>query len=61
LLAAILGILIGSLSGYAGRWIDTALMRIADAMMALPTLLLILATRAAFPLELPPMRAAPCW
>jgi peptide/nickel transport system permease protein len=30
----------------------------ADAMLALPTLILILAARAAFPLELPPVRAA---
>jgi peptide/nickel transport system permease protein len=58
LLAAALGILIGCIAGYAGRWIDAALMRAADAMMALPTLVLILAARAAFPLELPPMRAA---
>jgi peptide/nickel transport system permease protein len=29
-----------------------------DAMLALPTLILILAARAAFPLELPPWRAA---
>ncbi len=57
-LACLLGILIGLISGYAGRAIDTILMGAADSMLALPTLVLILAARAAFPLELPPMRAA---
>ncbi len=37
---------------------DTVLMGAADTMMSLPTLILILAARAAFPLELPPMNAA---
>jgi peptide/nickel transport system permease protein len=58
LLASALGILLGCVAGYAGRMMDAALMRTADAMMALPTLVLILAARAAFPLELPPSRAA---
>lgn len=58
LLAALLGILIGCLAGSAGQRVDAVLMRSADAMMALPDLVLILACRAAFPLELPPTRAA---
>ncbi len=58
MLAGALGVLIGCAAGYAGRWIDAALMRAADAMMAMPALVLILAARAAFPLELPPLRAA---
>lgn len=57
-LAGALGILIGLIAGYAGTWIDAVLMRAADVMMALPTLVLILAMRAAFPLELPASRAA---
>ena len=57
-LAGALGILIGLIAGYAGSWLDAALMRAADVMMALPALILILAVRAAFPLELPPTRAA---
>ncbi len=57
-LACIIGILIGLFSGYAGRLLDTLLMGAADSMLALPTLVLILAARAAFPLELPPLRAA---
>ncbi|HEX8708902.1 MAG TPA: ABC transporter permease [Pyrinomonadaceae bacterium] len=58
LLASALGILLGCIAGFSGRWVDAVLMRAADAMMALPSLVLILAARAAFPLELPPARAA---
>ena len=58
LLASMLGIVLGCFAGFGGRVLDAALMRTADAMMALPTLVLILAARAAFPLELPPTRAA---
>jgi peptide/nickel transport system permease protein len=57
LLASALGILLGCLAGYGGRLLDAQLMRVADAMMALPTLIVVLAARAAFPLELPPLRA----
>ena len=58
ILACCLGVLIGVISGYAPRLADTALMGAADTMMSLPTLILILAARAAFPLELPPLNAA---
>ena len=58
LLAGGLGILIGLAAGYSASCVDALLMRAADVMMALPTLVLILAMRAAFPLELPPKRAA---
>ncbi len=58
LFASLVGILIGGLSGYAGRFVDTFLMGATDAMLALPTLILILGVRAAFPLELPMTRAA---
>lgn len=57
LLACLLGVVLGCVAGYAGRITDAVLMRAADAMMSLPVLVLILAARAAFPLELPPMRA----
>jgi peptide/nickel transport system permease protein len=57
-LACLIGIAIGIVSGYSSPLIDTILMGAADAMLALPTLILILAARAAFPLELPPARAA---
>lgn len=58
ILASLLGIFVGVSAGYAGRAADSLLMRVADAMMALPTLIIIIAARAAFPLELPPGRAA---
>lgn len=58
LVACLIGISIGGVSGYAGRLVDTFLMGATDAMLALPTLILILGVRAAFPLELPLTRAA---
>jgi peptide/nickel transport system permease protein len=58
ILACLIGIALGIVSGYSTPMIDTILMGAADAMLALPTLILILAARAAFPLELPPARAA---
>lgn len=57
LLACLLGVVLGCVAGYSGRIVDAVLMRAADAMMSLPVLVLILAARAAFPLELPPARA----
>ncbi|HJS50793.1 MAG TPA: ABC transporter permease [Pyrinomonadaceae bacterium] len=58
LLAGSLGIVIGLWSGYASRPVDTVIMGVTDSVLALPALILILAARAAFPLELPPFRAA---
>lgn len=58
LLAWLIGVVVGLVSGYSNRIVDTVLMGAADTMLALPTLVLILAARAAFPLDLPPMRAA---
>jgi peptide/nickel transport system permease protein len=58
LVACLVGILLGAVSGYGGRLVDTFLMGATDAMLALPTLILVLAVRAAFPLELPMTRAA---
>jgi len=36
-----LGTLVGALSGYYGGWIDSILMRIAEAMLSIPSLLLL--------------------
>lgn len=58
LLATLMGISVGIVSGYAPRLVDSILMGVADTMLSLPTLILILAARAAFPLELPPLSAA---
>ncbi|MGH9751805.1 MAG: ABC transporter permease [Blastocatellia bacterium] len=57
LLASALGVLIGVVAGYVGGWTDAVLMRAADVMLALPTLVLILAARATFPPALPPADA----
>ena len=58
ILASLLGVLLGCIAGYTRRWIDTTLMHLANAMMAVPPLIMILAARATFPLELPPTSAA---
>ena len=58
LAACAIGIFLGLISGYVGRMADTILMGATDAMISLPTLIVILAARAAFPLELPPLTAA---
>lgn len=42
-LGAVIGIPLGAVSGYAGRWIDSALMRVMDAIMAFPGRLLAIA------------------
>lgn len=42
-MGALIGIPLGAVSGYAGRWIDSALMRIMDAIMAFPGRLLAIA------------------
>jgi peptide/nickel transport system permease protein len=57
LLACALGVLIGGVAGYVRGWTDVVLMRAADVMLALPTLVLILAMRATFPPGLPPADA----
>jgi len=42
-LAVALGVLVGSVAGYFGGWLETLLMRFTDIMMAFPTLLLAMA------------------
>ena len=58
ILACLLGITIGMISGYSSRFVDSVLMGITDAVLSLPSLIVILAARVAFPLELPPFTAA---
>src|SRR5262249_51147915 len=55
--ASILGVFIGVIAGYVGGWTDVVLMRAADVMLALPSLVLILAVRATFPPGLSPAAA----
>ena len=42
LAALVLGTLIGAVAGFYGGWLDTALMRLTDAMLAVPAFFLIL-------------------
>jgi ABC-type dipeptide/oligopeptide/nickel transport system permease subunit len=42
-----LGVILGLLAGYYGRWIDEFVMRLADVTLAFPTLLLLIALVAA--------------
>ncbi|MCW2750595.1 MAG: putative ABC-type dipeptide/oligopeptide/nickel transport system, permease component, partial [Aeromicrobium sp.] len=42
-LAVVVGLAIGVVSGYAGGWIDSLLMRLVDVLLAIPALLLALA------------------
>ena len=46
-LAAPLGLLVGTVAGYAGGWVDALLMRITDVFLAFPRLILALAFVAA--------------
>ena len=46
-LAAPIGLLVGTVSGYAGGWVDVVLMRVTDIFLAFPRLVLALAFAAA--------------
>jgi peptide/nickel transport system permease protein len=41
-IATVIGTIVGGVSGYFGGWLDTVLMRIVDAMLAMPLIYLIL-------------------
>jgi peptide/nickel transport system permease protein len=56
-LALSVGLLFGCVAGFFGGWIDTAVMGASDVFMALPWLYLLLAIRAALPLDVDPTRA----
>ena len=45
--ALFLGVTLGLLAGYYGRWVDETIMRLADVTLAFPTLLLLIAMVAA--------------
>ena len=48
-----IGTLVGGLSGYVGKSFDLVVMRSTELIMSIPALYLILALRAAFPMNLP--------
>ena len=43
-----IGVVLGLLAGYRGRWVDEVIMRLADVTLAFPSLLLLIAMAAAF-------------
>jgi peptide/nickel transport system permease protein len=45
-LATLIGLLVGSLAGFYGGWVDQVLMRLVDLMLCFPTFFLILAVIA---------------
>jgi hypothetical protein len=51
--AVALGLTIGGLAGARGGWVDTWLMRLADAIAVLPAIYVVVTLRAALPLVLP--------
>ncbi|HWJ15434.1 MAG TPA: ABC transporter permease [Gemmatimonadaceae bacterium] len=46
-IALSLGVILGLLAGYYGKWVDEVVMRLADVTLAFPTLLLLIALVAA--------------
>ncbi len=51
--ASLLGLVLGLMAGYYGRWLDALLMRLADITLAFPSLLLLIAIAAAVTPSLP--------
>ena len=51
--ALLLGVTLGLVAGYYGRWVDGVIMRLADVTLAFPTLLLLIAVAAAVRPSLP--------
>ena len=47
-ISLLLGILLGLIAGYFGKWMDTIIMRFTDIMMAFPVLLFLIAISATF-------------
>jgi len=53
--ATLVAALLGGIAGYAGGWFDRILVRVIDLLLALPSLFLLLATRAMMPLNASPI------
>jgi peptide/nickel transport system permease protein len=51
-LALFVGVLLGLISGYYGKWMDAVIMRFAELFLALPWLYLLFAVRAVLPLRI---------
>ena len=48
-----LGLLLGGMAGYFGGVVDTIIMRVTELLLSIPSLYLIIALRAVFPMDLP--------
>lgn len=48
-----IGLLLGGMAGYFGGWVDTVIMRVSELLLSIPSLYLIIALRAVFPIDLP--------
>lgn len=46
LLSTVVGTLFGGISGYIGGWLDSLMMRILEALLAIPTLIIMMALQA---------------
>jgi peptide/nickel transport system permease protein len=51
-IALLTGAIVGLISGYCGRWVDSVTMRFVELFMALPWLYLLFAVRAILPLRI---------
>ncbi|MBF6589485.1 MAG: ABC transporter permease [Ktedonobacterales bacterium] len=48
LVAIVIGVSVGALAGFYGGWVDTAMMRVTDAFLSVPLLLVLLVLSVAF-------------
>ncbi|HEY4202330.1 MAG TPA: ABC transporter permease [Devosiaceae bacterium] len=55
-ISLVLGVILGSLSGFYGGWVDTLVQRIIEVISAMPTIPLWLGLAAAIPLTWPPLQ-----
>jgi len=56
-LALGIGVLLGSIAGWAGGWLDSAIMGVTELFVSLPWLYLLFGVRAFLPLNVPPEQA----
>ena len=47
-----IGLVLGGIAGYFGGWVDTVIMRFSELLLSIPSLYLIIALRAVFPIDL---------
>ena len=60
-IATLIGIFLGAISGYYGRWVDSIIMRFIDIMLTIPTFFLILAVIAFIDPNIWSSSAIPGW